>query len=128
MNFTDREIELAKQLHASGFEWKPQGGDYVLYHEEINMAAYFQLDIQRFVLLTGNYDLVSPNDCIWLPLWHQCRERLQYCRWKHLQLTHNVGCNNGKISVSAERGSKILRVSGDTDLEAMYQIMLEALP
>ncbi len=112
MNFTDKEIELARDMKEAGLEWiKPEYGDWYFssYHDEP---------------ATGYLPDMLSDDSIWLPLWHQCREIMRkagYCladvfekTINHVTLVHIVYFRNG-IEIAR---------SGHTDLEAMYQVIL----
>lgn len=118
MLFSRKEIVLAKQLKEKGLVWKPEVGDWYLDGEgDVELLTPVGCN------MWNEYESLPIKNRIWLPLWHQCRELLIEAGWRHFQLIHNVGCQDGKISVSAERGKRLLRALGETDLEAMYQVV-----
>ena len=135
MQFTDKEIELAKQLEKVGLEWKPEIGDCFIHRDEI----YILRDVGNEVAYGIRHypyeeECVFPLCyCIWLPLWHQCRGILaeknldislvdsKYCvmltLWKRKWW-------NGTDQRSLEF---MTQIKADTDLEAMYKAILEVL-
>ena len=139
MQFTDKEIELAKQVKEVGLEWTPMFGDVVLYHTDIMVVWYsagkFIVCIPQAVergvdgkgeyIHQSHYNLV-PDDVIWLPLWHQCRNILKQ---HSIELTVSDVPAGTTITLW-----KRLPIGGiefyhqivaDSDLEAMYRAILE---
>ena len=100
MNFTDKEIQLAKDMKEAGLEWKPQQADWYCSIFVVDSIYRFfpaiddehQFRVEGHVYYGLFYEI--DNDLTWLPLWHQC-------------ITYFVG-----------------EVRADTDLEAMYQVIL----
>lgn len=136
MQFTDKEIDLAKQLQGAGLKWVPKIGDFYIYDVKGN----------RYNLVTGiDYDhgdkgwiyVRSPSDGLrninglcWLPLWHQVRSFLK----KHsLELTISDVPRGTDVTLTLwkrclEGGIEFYtQIVANTDLEAMYQVLLEAL-
>jgi len=122
MNFTDREIELAKQLHSSGLEWKPQGGDWYIDKDgEIILLTGMTIDLWR------QYESLPIKNKIWLPLWHQCRQLISDADLYILLLTKK---DDIQIDIwqydsghKTSQGQYLGLIRGETDLEAMYQVI-----
>lgn len=114
MQFTEKEIELAKQMKEAGLEWSSSFGDVVLIQDELLTREYRNnlkwKGLTEGIEIYDNYftgivigtlnllpygDLevavwdtyrwiVAAEQLIWLPSWHQCRKIL----YKHnLELT-----------------------------------------
>ena len=132
MQFTEKEIELAKQLKKSGLLWNPETGDWFLHRGNL----YIVKDIGRdYVEAIRSYpyendSLYAIEFSTWLPLWHQCREYLCNLDWWIGE--HYDSTNKGKVSLWIGKrttpgfGTNI-KYTGDTDLEVMYQVLLKLL-
>lgn len=134
MQFTEKEIELAKQLKEAGLEWEPEEGDSYICNLKSN----------RYSIVTGiDYDrgdkgwiyVMSPSDglrninlCCWLPLWHQCREIFKET---NIELTiSDVPGTNVTLTLWKRQGGAIefyQQIVAEADLEAMYKALLEVL-
>jgi hypothetical protein len=127
MKFTDKEIQLARDMQNAGLEWKPEVGDYFTTGKYIdggyNVEIVFRVP-ERFPYFV--------NSISWLPLWHQCRELLtenDIVIAFYSKILYAGGKQPGsQIDCYKWIDSTIPRflgtVCGDTDLEAMYQIIL----
>lgn len=116
MDFSDVEIELAKQLKEAGLEWKPQNGDYYL--DEYGDIEFLTPEIMNW-WLTGYYHYSLPiSKKVQLPLWHQCREILREAGY-HIELTESSNHLVLKFTKDGKQGY----VTANTDLEAMYKAL-----
>ena len=82
MKFSEREIAIAKKLHALNMPWQPQAGHYVFDMKGIieksspfQTGVYFILDIKHFLSRAGSIEEIKAAMC-WLPLWEDCRKIL----------------------------------------------------
>lgn len=129
MNFTDKEMELAKQLKDAGLQWVPEMGDHFIQRGKIYIVRDLSVDDSVFAIRSYPYDedcIFAKCYCTWLPLWHQCRKILADNDLYILLLTKkdddiqiDVWQHDGGHKTS--RGKYIGMVHGETDLEAMYQ-------
>ncbi len=119
MNFTKREIELAKQLKESGIEWKPEAGDwFILEHVAHPLLVTRPPDSKdgACIIKAQDYTIYKSHIGVtytWLPLWHQARGLLS-------EFTPFIF--NGKPPMLT---IQTWQFTGDTDLEVMYRAMLE---
>lgn len=136
MNFTDKEMTLARQLKEDGIIWVPKIGDHFLHRGKIYIVRDLSVDDSVFAIRSYPYDMRSyPYDadcifalcyCTWLPLWHQCRKILGGNDLYILLLTKK----NDDIQLDVwkyddghktSRGRYMGLVRGETDLETMYK-------
>ena len=137
MQFTKKEIELAKQLKEAGLEWEPEVGDWFLHRDK----AYIVRDIGRdFVQAIQSYpydseEVLAKCYSTWLPLWHQCRKYSGEHGWDieifhqsedkiHLRLVKEKEIQNQPLGIEIDT---ITITDCHTDLEVMYQAILEVL-
>ena len=137
MQFTKKEMELARQMKEAGLEWAPMFGDVVLYHTDIMVVWYsagkfivcIPQEVERGVDGKGEYCYQShynliPRDVVWLPLWHQCREVMLGEGW-HLTLIETPPQVEWRVHLVYERISDektyCIEATGHTDLEALYK-------
>lgn len=129
MQFTDKEIELARQMKEAGLGWKPEVGDRFL-HRKKTYIVRDASDDSVFAIRSYPYDEdceFARCYCTWLPLWHKCREIMQkagYCLTDVFEKTINDIIM--VYIVYFRDGIEIAR-GGHTDLEAIYKVILELL-
>lgn len=118
MQFTEKEIELSKQLKEAGLEWKLEEGDW-----------YFGED-GEIILFTGAYDVIRRKDT-WLPLWHECRNIILEKGWILRLLFDTPPQVEWRIHIvyeqQIEKHTHTIEATGETDLEAIYKALLEVL-
>jgi hypothetical protein len=83
MNFTDEEIQLAKQMRTQGLNWGPKAGNYV--YDETGFCkqpspfqekVYFILNYDYFMKAVGGVERFK-EIMIWLPTWYDARQILR---------------------------------------------------
>lgn len=83
MNFTDEEIQLAKQMRTQGLNWEPKAGNYV--YDETGFCkqpspfqekVYFILNYDYFMKAVGGVKRFK-EIMIWLPTWYDARQILR---------------------------------------------------
>jgi len=102
MEFTNKEIDLAKQLKDTGLEWDQQEGDFYLYK-----------DAGPYVVTMHPIDI--PN--VFLPSLQQCIDKL---KCYNIEPVIYVKDN---LAVIPGRGV----YAGTTCLEAMYKLLFEVI-
>ena len=106
MLFSEREIEIAKQLHELNMQWQPQSGQYVFDMKGIiekpspfQKGVYFILDIKHFLKRGGSVAGIKAAMC-WLPLWEDCRNILKSLEipWNQIEnrLTESLAFQNNR--------------------------------
>ena len=83
VRYTEREIELARQLRRDGLSWEPQAGHYV-YDETafcqqpspFQDRVYFVLNYPYFMKAVGGVDRFK-EIMTWLPTWDDARDVLR---------------------------------------------------
>lgn len=110
MQFTKKEIELAKRLKENRIKWHSEEGDW-----------YFGEDGE---VLLWAYNVIRTRDT-WLPLLHQCREILGKAGYYFLLLSKG---DNIQLDLwQKDTGNYICFFRGESDLEAIYQALLEVI-
>ena len=119
MKFCEREIEIAKKLHALNLQWHPQAGNYVFDIKGIieksspfQTGVYFILDIKHFLRRAGSPEEIKASMC-WLPVWEDCRTLLKSLdvSWSQVE--------NRLIENSA--------FQNDSERVVLYEMILERL-
>ncbi len=127
MNFTDKEIQLARDMKEAGLPFKPQMADwvYVCWKDDVHhvctcygstIISFYNDDINEF----------DVKDCVWLPMWHQCRKILTESRI-YINLDEQFWADSLELCCWQKKESGITfigSVRADTDLEIMYQAIL----
>jgi hypothetical protein len=135
MNFTKREKELALQLKQTGITWNPQEGDWFWCKENLSHhfylgeslpASYSFQQGEAYVFDSGmtwhvQQGGLSLSNFVWLPTWEQCRRLL-----KEKGGVIALKEENGQICLEAFFLGEKIGAKADTDLEAMYEILLKA--
>lgn len=100
MNFSETEIELAKELKKAGFPWVPKPGHFVLDDDQVfhhtspfQPHVFFILDLQHFLRYTGDIDGMKRR-LVWLPTWHDAREQLQLAGVSHAEVIEYLRANS----------------------------------
>ena len=119
MEFSDRQIELAKQLKDLGLAWTPAVGHYVY---DVSGRAegsspfqdhvFFILNYDRFVDRLGGIEKLKKS-MVWMPLWHDTREILR-----------SLGVEDDEVELELVRKSAIAR---GTELLALYEMIAQQL-
>lgn len=147
MCFTEKEIELARRLKNTGWEWKPQAGDYYYgpemlagygygagsEHEvdKINLMCCVSLryedDSATVECYAGDWSSgpIPMERCVWLPLLQQVMDMLiepgTCCK---LQYTYSLDTDKVYWKAYYMSGDMSLETTGGTALEAMYRLLL----
>lgn len=142
MQFTEKEMELAKKMKEMGIEWAyPVEGDwFISANGNIDgNIAWVCLGVgmtTEFILFYSGYAdhkwqaicNVKKGDTIWLPLWHQCRNIIADEGWHIVGFIDTPPQVEWRIHISLERriDEEIHRIeaTGETDLEAMYKAII----
>ena len=83
MNFSEEEIQLAKDLRKLGLAWEPKAGHYV--YDETGFCkqaspfqekVYFILNYNYFMKAVGGVERFK-EIMIWLPTWDDARELIR---------------------------------------------------
>lgn len=81
--FSETEIQLAKQMRLLGLPWTPRPGQFVLDPTGLVTRAspfqdrvYFVLNYEYFTKIAGGEQRFR-EIMIWLPTWEQCRDILR---------------------------------------------------
>lgn len=83
MQFSNEEIQLARQLREAGMAWEPQAGHYV-YDETgyckqtspFQEKVYFILNYDYFMKAVGGVEQFK-QIMLWLPTWDDARRQLE---------------------------------------------------
>ncbi len=119
MEFSERQIELAKQLKDLGLPWTPALGHYVYdVSGRVQLSSPFQdhvffiLDYDRFVDQLGGIKQLKES-MIWMPLWRDAREILR-----------SMGVEDDEVELEIVRKSGIAK---GTELLALYEMIAQQL-
>lgn len=83
MQFSNEEVELARQLREAGLAWEPQAGHYV--YDETGFCkqtspfqekVYFILNYDYFMKAVGGVERFK-QIMLWLPTWDDARRQLK---------------------------------------------------
>lgn len=125
MNFTEKEIQLARDMKATGLKWNPEVGDWFTSTHQ-DATPFFLCIKEDSPWLVHTHGEGHKDASIWLPLWNQCREILAE-NGIFIQLSH-LRKNEVEISCYKRNKSTTNLFTGgvitNTDLEAMYQAIL----
>lgn len=123
MEFTEREITMAKNMKDFGLEWNPIFGDWYCSKWRVDLFITWPASRKKFI----EYNT-------WLPLWHQGRQILadNNIIIKLFDLRHHID-DNIEIFCYRIDGRQLRYALGSvkarTDLEGLYQaILLWVLP
>ncbi len=127
MMFTDKEIELARDMKEAGLKWKPGIGDWFTsaHPDATPIFLCTKVDSPWLIHTQGENHI---DTSIWLPLWHQCRKILVendiiIVFSTILQSKVQIDCFKC-IEGDFRTRSFIGTIVGDTDLELFYKVIL----
>ncbi len=119
MLFTEKEIDLARQMRSRGLPWEPAVGDYV-YDEgglieapsPFQPGVYFILDLKHFLRRSSDIATLKAR-VFWLPQWHQCR-----------MILRGLGVSDAAV-ISRLVAARAFETQSELCL--LYELMLETL-
>lgn len=83
IQFTETEIQLARQLRSLGLPWTPMPGQFVLDESGLvqrespfQSGVFFVLNYEYFMKIAGGLDRFR-EIMLWLPTWEECRKLLR---------------------------------------------------
>lgn len=136
MRFTEAEKALAKALKDAGLGWEPSEGDWFWSTRELSHQFYLGENLPSSFFFREGEPYVFDSSMtwhleqgglkldafVWLPSWEQGRA---FLREKGFVLT--LQDQDGKVRLEAARSTERLTSTGETDLEALYRLMREAI-
>ena len=119
MQFSQEEIEMARELRRLGLKWEPCVGHYV-YDENRSCPkgspfqdrVYFILNYDCFMNHLGGVERFK-EVMLWLPTWHDAREMLQ-----------SLGVSDEKVALRLQ-GCRALE--SRKELLILYEMIAESL-
>jgi hypothetical protein len=119
MIFSQRQIELARELKAFGLCWTPATGHYVYDEEDriqetsvFQQGVYLFLDDDDFTDHFGSIEQLK-DSLIWLPSWTDAREVLR-----------SMGVHDEDVELELVRRSAIAK---GTELLTLYEMIAQEL-
>lgn len=108
MQFSDEEIQLAKNLRQHGLAWVPKAGHYIYDQtgfckqpSPFQEKVYFILNYDYFMKAVGGVERFK-EIMIWLPTWYDARQLLRSCDVSDQNILDQL-CNQRAIEQGKER-------------------------
>lgn len=138
MQFTEKELEFAREMKEMGLEWAyPVEGDWFIAANGNTAWVCLGIGMTTEVIHFHNGYAdhswqaicnMEKGDTIWLPLWCQCRDIIANEGWHIVGFIDTPPQVEWRVHINLERQideeTHCIEATGETDLEAMYKAII----